>query len=444
MSVGRERVCRWSRLCAWVALGSCVTPAEGEPPPEPPPALAQPPAADRAPAPPARDAARAAARRVGAHLHDPGGALAGFYAALARSEAGQDGALTRVLHMGDSSIGLDQLPHMLRSRMQARFGDGGPGFVLLQPHSASYRHQLVHPWVGREWDFCFVVFRCQPDGRYGLGGVTFNSRGGSATRYRTPTTGTLGRRVSRFELWYAAQPRGGRVALHVDDDRPVIVETAAATLEDRWHALVFPPGEHTFQVRAAGGPLRAYGAVLESPGPGVVWDTLSMIGAFTSRLLAQDRDHIAAQVAHRDPDLLVLGYGGNDLRRLAGGGVTAEGFEDEYRRVIRHLRVGKPSMACLVVAINDHGMSGFRRLTAEHVEAIVEAQRGAAAAEGCAFFDTYEAMGGRGSMARWAAHRPPLASGDQKHLSRHGREVIAQQLFDDLMAGYAERAAAPR
>jgi lysophospholipase L1-like esterase len=334
---------------------------------------------------------------------------------------------------------MDQLPHMLRRRMQERFGDGGPGFVLLQAHSADYRHSLSGPMVGREWDFCFVIFRCRPDGHYGLGGVSFHSAGGSVTRYRTPRRGTLGRNVSRFELWYAAQPRGGRVAVQVDGDAPVIVSTDAAALEDRVHVVEVPAGEHTFVVRAdGGGPLRAYGVVMESPGPGVVWDTLNMIGAFTSRLQAFDAEHIGAQVARRNAQLLVYSFGGNDLRRLAGRAITAEGVVEETRAALRRFR-GSGSIDCLVMGINDHEMSGFYRLFPRQVETVVEAQRAAARAEGCAFFDTYRAMGGPGSHRRWRARQPALAAGDMKHLTRHGRDVIAGMLYDELIARYEAR-----
>ena len=77
-------------------------------------------------------------------VEDPTGrALDRFFAALARSDDGEAGALTRVSHFGDSSIGTDGLPHAIRRRFQARFGDGGAGFVNLHSYSGNIRSRVV-------------------------------------------------------------------------------------------------------------------------------------------------------------------------------------------------------------------------------------------------------------------------------------------------------------
>ena len=50
------------------------------------------------------------------------------------------------------------------------------------------------------------------DHLYGLGGATFEaSGGGPSATFATLTRGTLGTRVSRFELYYLAQPKGGQL-----------------------------------------------------------------------------------------------------------------------------------------------------------------------------------------------------------------------------------------
>ncbi len=378
--------------------------------------------------------------RVAEHpIEDPSGhALDAFYAALARTddaEEGTPGALTRVVHMGDSSVGMDQLPHYLRRRFQARFGDGGTGFVLLQPHSPSYRNQTVHLQTPNPWDFCFIIFRCLRDGHYGLGGVAAQSSGGATTFIRTRRDGDHGRTASRVELWYAGLPRGGTLELRVDRDEPVRIDTRAESLESRWHSLDVEPGPHDVRVRAlGGGPVRAYGVVLETDGPGVVWDTLSMIGAFTPRLLEHDPAHFAEQLRHREASLVVLGYGGNDLRRFAGRGVAAEQLERETRELLERVRAASPDLSCLLTGVVEHELSGRARITSADVEAVVEAQRNAAREAGCAYFDVFRAMGGPGSYRAWLGRG--LAADDGKHLSPEGRRVIAGFIFEALMAGY--------
>ena len=363
--------------------------------------------------------------------------LDGFYAALAASELGYAGAITRVMHYGDSAIGNDGIPGAIRLKMQARFGDSGHGFHLLGQPNASYRHQGVRFEEKSPWNHCFIIFGCrEKDGHYGLGGTTFESTGGAEVRLSTATKGAMGRKVSRFELWYAGLPKGGNIRLKLDDQEPVEVATAAEQLEDRWHVIEAADGEHTLTVRAAGGgKVRAYGVVMERAAPGVVWDEMSQIGALTRRMLNFDADHLHSQVRRRDPDMVVFMFGGNDMNTQG----TMAKYREEFAQVIRLFRGAKDPLACLVMAPLDHGeRDGNRIVSRPIVTKIVNAQREVAKAEGCAFFDTYAAMGGEGSMGRWVRSSPALGSGDLSHLTHHGHKVVGGMLYKSLVAGYVD------
>lgn len=360
-----------------------------------------------------------------------------FYGALAASELGYAGAITRVLHYGDSAIGNDGIPGAIRMKMQARFGDAGHGFHLLGQPNASYRHQGVRFEEKSPWNHCFIIFGCrEKDGHYGLGGTTFESTGGAEIKLSTASKGAMGRKASRFELWYAGMPRGGNIRVKLDDQEPIEVATAAEQLEDRWLELKAEDGEHTLSVRAAGGgKVRAYGVVLEREVPGVVWDEMSQIGALTRRMLNFDAGHLHSQLRRRDPNLVVFMFGGNDMNTQG----TMAKYREEFSAVIRLFRAAKPEMGCLVMAPLDHGeREGNRIISRPIVSKLVNAQREVALAEGCAFFDTYEAMGGDGSMGRWVRSSPALGSGDLSHLTHHGHKVVGGMLYRALVAGYVD------
>lgn len=373
----------------------------------------------------------------GGAIEDPSGtALDGFFAALARTDADVPGALTRVMHLGDSSIGLDGLPHAIRKRMQARFGDGGAGFVYLGRESENYQHKAVM-LTASGWSICYIAYHCDPNGHYGFGGHVFRGREGARTRLRTRKAGVPGDTVSRFELWYQTEPRGGPLKLRVDGEPWQTIDTRSDEVAAKWHTIDVEPGAHTLDVRHGGsGRPRAFGVVMETDGPGVVWDTLSMIGAFTRRLLFFDAEHLGEQLAHRSPDLLVFGFGGNDLRRFVTGSVDEDTFVGEIREVLARVRHGRPQLSCLVVSIVDHARAGRFDVARRYTAAVVAAQREAAFAEGCAFFDAVAAMGGPGSIRAWRKRSPPLAEPDLQHLSMHGRDRLGEMIFDGLMARY--------
>lgn len=371
-------------------------------------------------------------------VEDPKGTLRPFYRALARTDAKEPGAITRVTHLGDSSIGHDGLPHAIRTRMQDRFGDGGAGFVLIDRSSdTNYGSKVASLGTSAPWEACMLTHLCKRDGRYGLGGHTIWANGGASSTIATLSKGAYGTTVSRIELWYLAQPRGGRLKVKVDRGEPEIVDTEAEAVEDRWHVIDVEPGPHTFTVSAAGGgQARAYGVVLETDGPGVVWESASMIGAFTKRLHGFDRDHIAGQVAHRAPDLLVLNFGGNDLRRMVAGKVTPEAYAAEYDDGLERLLAQRPGQPCLLVGVIDHGRSGSYEVPPEVVDTMIATQRTIAFARGCAFFDTVAAMGGAGSLRKWRERSPTLAEPDLKHLNNRGRDLMGDLMYQALVAGY--------
>lgn len=362
--------------------------------------------------------------------------LDSFYGSLAASELGYAGAITRVMHYGDSAIGNDGIPGAIRMKMQARFGDAGHGFHLLGQPNASYRHQGVRFSEKSPWNHCFIIFGCrEKDGHYGLGGTTFESVGGAEIELGTATKGAMGRKASHFEVWYAGAPRGGNLKVQLDAQEPVVLATAAEQLEDRWYEVDAEDGEHTLTVRAAGGgKVRAYGVVMERSVPGVVWDEMSQIGALTRRMSNFDKDHLHSQIRRRDPDLVVFMFGGNDMNTQG----TMAKYREEYTEVIRLFRGAQP-LPCLVMAPLDHGeRDGARIVSRPIVSKIVNAQREVAKAEGCAFFDTWAAMGGDGSMGRWVRSSPALGSGDLSHLTHHGHKVVGGMLYRALVGGYVE------
>ncbi len=369
-------------------------------------------------------------------------ALDHFYEALTLTELGYPGAVTRVSHWGDSVLGNDGITSAIRFKLQARFGDAGHGFHSLAQYNASYKHKGIRASYRAKWSKCYIIQGCKSDGHYGYGGVTVWSGGGSETVLSTANKGAAGRKVSRFELWYVADPSNGRIRIRVDGEHDSLIETGLGEgeggenqLEDRWAVVEMPDGEHEVSIRASGGGrARAYGAVFEREGPGVVWDGMALIGAFAKRFLNFDPDHIQAQIRHRDPDLLVFMFGGNDLL-----GFKRSVRKEELTQVVQLARGADPETSCLIMSIVDHGVrEGGRVITAPHVQEMVEVEREVAAEQGCAFFDTWTAMGGEGSMGRWNRSNPRLGSGDLAHLTHHGHKVIGEMLYRSLMAGYRD------
>src|SRR5207302_3056766 len=75
------------------------------------------------------------------NLIDEHDALKPFFQALWRTESKQAGAVTRILHYGDSPVTADSITADVRSLMQESFGDAGHGFILVAKPWDWYGHR---------------------------------------------------------------------------------------------------------------------------------------------------------------------------------------------------------------------------------------------------------------------------------------------------------------
>jgi len=368
-------------------------------------------------------------------IEDPSGkALDAFFRALQASASGR--SVTRIAHWGDSTIAADDVTGTLRRRLQSRFGDAGHGFMLVGKGTMPYRHKDIETVQLGQWKQQMGIRRERRDGRYGYGGVAFTTWGGGSAWYKTVDKGPIGTRTSSFEVFFQSHPAGGKVNLAVDGKPAGTIDTRAGEVADGFRKIQVVSGPHRFDIDTEG-EVRLYGVAIEDDGPGVVYDSLGMVGARAQRLQNFDPAHFAAQVAHRAPDLLVIAFGGNECGDAM---MDFDIYRENLRKTIDIVMAGRPTASCMLLAPLDQGEVGPRgRIrTMPAIPLIVQAQREVAAEKGCAFFDTFSAMGGEGSMARWYKSRPRLGWGDYRHATPAGYEVIGNMIYKALLASFSE------
>ncbi len=370
-------------------------------------------------------------------IEDPTGrGMRPFYEALEKTSEGERGAITRVGHYGDSSIATDLITSTVRENLQTRFGDAGHGFVLAAKGYIPYKHRGVRQSSNPEaWDVREVVRRQNRRGSYGYGGVQSRAKPGAWARVGTAKRGEHGTRVSRFDIYFEEQPRGGKFSVRLDDEARDVVSTRSELYGEGVFSIETDDGAHQIELRyKRGGQVALYGVALEREGPGVVYDSLGLVGARANRLLNFDEGHIRRQLEMRSVDLIVLGFGGNE----ASDERTEEMFYEDFVKVLARMRQGREDLGCLVFAPLDQARRQRGRIrTLPTIPLIVAAQRRAAFDSGCAFYDTWQAMGGRDSMRHWYKARPRLAMGDFRHATPAGYEIIGNMFYKALLEGFA-------
>lgn len=342
----------------------------------------------------------------------------------------------RIAWWGDSAIVADGYTGAVRARLQARFGDGGPGLVQLMPPFDGYLHKRAR-LKRHGWETWSVLTGGLKTGRYGYAGVVAQSFGGASTTFTARDD--LGGAVQPFEvveLLYRGTPKGGLMQIFAGSDAaPAYSKRATAdpSTDLAWRVPLSTPAAEV-KIRAGGGGLtRLYGVVFESKAGGVVLDTMGILGVRARRWLRQDPKHFARQVSLRRPDLLVFNFGGNERVDPA---LTAASHAQELVDLIQRARAGAPEASCLIIGPHPHGVWVKRKLVLDpKLDKIYAGQRQAAQTTGCAFLDTVALMGGGdAAMAEMKARR--WIGADLSHLTPAGHREVGRRMADWLLGTY--------
>jgi lysophospholipase L1-like esterase len=431
------------RICALTAFAAVATVAA--PPtvgPNPPAARGQKPApavARKAPVKKvfARKPAVSAATRAEAHEGveqkitrgagipvENASALIPFFEQLYRHQQGELPGLLRVLHYGDSHVAADEWTGDIREHFQAAFGDGGSGYSFAGRPWNTYRRADVKSGSTRGWHSDGLVGR-SGDGAYGLGGISMSAKSPHESLY-------LIAEAQQFELFFLRQPGGGAVQIY-DNGVPVERLATDGEMGPSYYHYQAEPGTHKLEAQTLdSAPVRLFGWVAEKAS-GVTYEPLGINGAQAPMLLNWNEEVLRSNIERRNPSLIVLSYGTNEAGYK---GWTVEKYRDMFIRLIGRFREAAPTATILVVGPPDRAMRARNKtwVAMDTMDIIVEAEREAAAAQGCAFWDAQAKMGGKGSIREWVL--AGMAQNDHVHLTLDGYRTIGDAMYRDLMDQY--------
>lgn len=369
-------------------------------------------------------------------IEDPSGhALDPIFRALAAVERKEPKSVARITYWGDSIVAGDFVTATLRRKLQKRFGDAGHGFMLMANAWPGYFHNDVTRFAAPGWQVSRVVGPFAKDGLYGLGGVSFRSVGpGVFSRFGTAKVGSaFGHSVSRFVLSYLEHPDGGRMEVLVDGKPRETVDTRADATRSAFRTYEVPDGRHELEVRALGAGVRAFGVVMERDEPGVVLDAIGIQGCRIRFLDQTDDAHWAEQLRARNPSLTVFQYGMNESED--GELYPLDQYEATMKAVLEQVRAALPNASCLLVGPMDRAdKRGGVYTSRPVVPKLAAIQRRVAGQVGCAYWDTFSAMGGFGSMGIWVQRG--LGGADLAHPSSAGADLLGNWIYLALMEAY--------
>jgi len=356
----------------------------------------------------------------------------------------------RVLHYGDSQLEGDRITAYLRNKLQVLFGGHGPGLVSvveITPHFS-----VLHD-ATENWERFSVMERRQPTGlsrRFGAMGalarytpvlsdtiaVDTTIRTASFTLRPNERAYNKARTWHRCRIWFGHHRAPVTLELFANG-ASLGRETIAPSVDllERSWTFNTPPNELRFSFTGAHSP-NVYGVSMEGRN-GVVMDNLAMRGASGLELRSTDQSVLRAMYNALAPSLFILQYGGNVLPYMK----STEQAKDYGRAIgndIARIKRMVPGACVIVIGPSDMSIKeGDQYVTRPYLEDVRDAMKASSLAAGAAFWDMYDAMGGRNSMASWVAADPPLAAEDYTHFSPLGARKIAELFHEALIRDLA-------
>lgn len=351
-------------------------------------------------------------------------ALIGLFDALAKLEAKTTTEDVIITQFGDSHTAADWQTGPMRRLLELRFGDGGRGFVPIGRPWKAWSQDDILTGITGEWTTLMnhpTVRRPTGDGVFGVSGIAMASRQPGARAWLDVLEGT-----SRAELAYLEQPGGGSFDLVVDSTVTRITTRAEQRRSAFRPLLLGDLHRHHLEVRPLGdGEVRIFGVALDRVEPGLVYDAFGINGARIATMSWNEAAWIE-DLRHRAPALVILAYGTNDAVDLE---TSLDAFEAGLTETLARVRRALPGASCLVLGPPDRG-------NAPRLVETVARERRAAETSKRAFYDQLAAMGGPGSMLRWAKEAYPRGQPDHVHLTRTGYTELGRMFVEDLLKAY--------
>jgi lysophospholipase L1-like esterase len=319
----------------------------------------------------------------------------------------------RVLFLGDSHAAADFWPDAIRQALQEKYGKGGPGFIHLG--LGVYRHSGVKVTRAGKWRVLPKqpsLWMRQEDGVFGLGGMrTVGEASDSSVTVELVKDAVA--KQAHWDLAFRLPTDRARFRFSTGKETKLVDATTAA-VGALSHVEFRTKPDATVVIDQLLGDAELFGIIVESTEPGAVVDTLGVNGARIGTPLAWDAGAWIEVAQRRKPSLFVLEYGTNE----AGDQVAPFRYAPEFAEMVARVRKAAPDADCLIIGPTDR--EGPDWTTLPRVVEIEAVEREAADRLGCAYFSALAAMGGEGSLKRWAAEAPPRAAPDRVHLTPRG------------------------
>lgn len=341
-----------------------------------------------------------------------------------------------VLHYGDSQIEGDRITSYLRQQFQQIKPSCGEGLII--PYKVNQISQSIDISTDGNWKR-YTIFGTQnkaiKHNQYGplLQFVRFapvfnDSAGNDSIIYEASITAKkTNSRCSKYEkikIWYGNLKKPVLVQLYIDNEF-IEMKSLNPTLTTQVAFFDVQKKAEKITIEFVGKDSPDIYALSFENDEGIYFDNIPMRGSSGTDFTKISCSQLSSTFKMLHVKLIIYQFGIN----VAPANLNDYTFYENWVvSQLQYLKRCYPETSILVVGISDMSAntdSGIVSLPS--IDKIRDAQKRAAQRAKCAFWDTYEAMGGKNSMATWV--KAGLASKDYTHFSFSGAQLISKMLY---------------
>lgn len=395
-----------------------------------------------------------------------------FFRALASLQEKTATKLVRVLHYGDSQLEGDRITSFLREKFQQQFGGGGVGVldIVDKLHTkTSYFQNADLRWI--KSSIFGRTFRRTNSKYYGVLGsyyrfsrptTGYNEFGeneynfsnpkplfrkasyvakplkttqiAASVSYKTLNSATPKQKaVQNIKILYRNKQAPFELRINAKNDSAVRVQIPTSDEFDYYEYKLTKPLEQV-QIKVVGDKSpQIYGVALDA-NQGITFDNIPLRGSSGVEFTRIQREHYRKLIRKMNVKFIVLQFGVNIVPHVLN---NYDWYEKMFYQQLKFFKSLDPELSILVIGVSDMSRrSAGGYTTYPNVPLIRDAQKNAAFKAGCAFWDLYEAMGGKNSMPSWVFHKPALANRDFTHFTGKGALIVSEMLYKAILSEY--------
>jgi len=341
----------------------------------------------------------------------------------------------RILQIGDSHTAADFFTGEARRILQARFGNGGPGYVEAgRPHKGVL-NSAIKVSASEGWDYSSLQKSDDPQA-FGLSGFNATAaRDGETLTFSSETP------LSSYpvEIDVTVGPGQGTIEVKVDDNEPVRHSLAAARRERTVFWVPTGPKRtlSRLEIRTVGSdPVTVSGVGIFGRARGLAFSKVGFPGATVEVIDRMDAEVFTREMRRLRPDIVVLAFGTNEG---FNDSLDLEGYAARFGRILGKVRKALPEARIVLIAPPraERAKGGEKNAacgypTPPNLDRVRALFLGIAKQQGIAVWDWASVMPPKCGVKQWVTATPKLMANDRVHLTKAGYELSARSFANFL------------